>query len=191
MRPRDPHRELIVLTVIHAALQSLDLEGDWDPEAHDRQMAELYANDAAEFGEDDVVDDEKPTWDDDIDVADIVPPEALEDGDDGDGPLKKKKKKKKKKSEEDADEGGVDINEMDADVERLPGDDEDWDGTEEMRKRKLEEYMDEVYGLDFNDMVRPRCPPLPTTQADRFGARRLEGCRRGSATRRSSRRRSG
>uniref|UniRef100_A0A5K1K0K2 43kDa secreted glycoprotein (Immunodominant antigen Gp43) n=1 Tax=Ganoderma boninense TaxID=34458 RepID=A0A5K1K0K2_9APHY len=45
---------------------------------------------------------------------------------------------------------------MDADVERAPpafDDDEEWDGTEEMRKRKLEEYMDEVYGLDFNDMV--------------------------------------
>ncbi|RDX56693.1 Krr1-domain-containing protein [Lentinus brumalis] len=133
------------------ALQALDLEGDWDPEAHDRQMAELYANDAAEFGEDDIVDDEKPTWDDDVDVADIVPPEALEDGDEG--PSKKKKKKKKKKSEDDAmDEGGVNMDEMDADVERLPGDD-DWDGTEEMRKRKLEEYMDEIYGLDFNDMV--------------------------------------
>ena len=26
-----------------------------------------------------------------------------------------------------------------------------------MRKRKLEEYMDEVYGLDFNDMVRSLC----------------------------------
>jgi len=30
---------------------------------------------------------------------------------------------------------------------------EEWDGTEEMRKRKLDEYMDEIYGLDFNDIV--------------------------------------
>ena len=51
----------------------------------------------------------------------------------------------------------------DADVERAPadGDDEEWDGTEEMRKRKLEEYMDEVFGLDFNDMVRPSACPAP------------------------------
>ncbi len=127
-------------------------------------MAELYANDAAEFGEDDIVDDEKPTWDDDVDVADIVPPEALEDGDEG--PSKKKKKKKKKKSEDDAmDEGGVNMDEMDADVERLPGDD-DWDGTEEMRKRKLEEYMDEIYGLDFNDMVRLRAPSPPHSRVN-------------------------
>ncbi|KAI0740658.1 KRI1-like family C-terminal-domain-containing protein [Earliella scabrosa] len=135
------------------ALQSLDLDGDWDPAAHDRQMAELYANDAAIFGEDDVVDEEKPTWDDDIDIADIAPPDAEED-EHADGPSKKKKKKKKKKGEDDdMDAGGVDVDEMDADVERLPVDDEDWDGTEEMRKRKLEEYMDELYSLDFNDMV--------------------------------------
>jgi len=52
------------------------------------------------------------------------------------------------------DEGGVDLDEMDADVQQVRGDDdEEWDGTEEMRKRKLEEYMDEVYGLEFNDMV--------------------------------------
>jgi len=42
---------------------------------------------------------------------------------------------------------------MDADVEQPEMDDEEWDGTEEMRKRKLDEYMDEIYGLDFNDMV--------------------------------------
>ena len=145
-----------------AALQELDLEADWDPEAHDRQMRELYENDAAELGEDDVVDEEKPTWDDDIDITDIVP-HGLDTDDEGAGPSetkKKKKKKKKKGADEDAmAAGGVDVDEMDADVERpQPAfDDEEWDGTEEMRKRKLEEYMDEVYGLDFNDMVRSHC----------------------------------
>ncbi|TBU36557.1 KRI1-like family C-terminal-domain-containing protein, partial [Dichomitus squalens] len=139
------------------ALQELDLEADWDPEAHDRQMRELYANDATEFGPDDVIDEEKPTWDDDIDITDIVP-HGLDTDDEGAAPSEKKKKKKKKKrgGDEDAmDADGVDVDEMDADVERpKPAfDDEDWDGTEEMRKRKLEEYMDEVYGLDFNDMV--------------------------------------
>jgi protein KRI1 len=42
---------------------------------------------------------------------------------------------------------------MDADVERVE-DDEEWDGTEEMRKRKLDEHMNDIYGLDFNDMVQ-------------------------------------
>jgi protein KRI1 len=118
------------------ALQDLDLEGDWDPNAHDQQMAGLY-------GDDSNGDDEKPQWDDDIDIADINPEkESIS---------KKKKKKKKAKEADDADEG-VDVDAMDADVERMD-DDEEWDGTEEMRKRKLNEYMDEIYGLDFNDMV--------------------------------------
>ena len=67
------------------ALQELDLEADWDPEAHDRQMRELYENDAAELGEDDVVYEEKPTWDDDIDITDIVP-HGLDTDDEGKDP---------------------------------------------------------------------------------------------------------
>ncbi|KAI0359278.1 Krr1-domain-containing protein [Trametes cingulata] len=131
------------------ALQELDLEGEWDPAKHDQQMAKIYANDAVDEGEE--VDEEKPHWDDDIDITDIVPPEAEDDADGAS--KKKKKKKKKKKDEEGIDEGGVDVDEMDAEVERPPADEEEWDGTEEMRKRKVQEYMDELYGLDFNDMV--------------------------------------
>ncbi|KAG6866685.1 hypothetical protein C0991_000795 [Blastosporella zonata] len=120
------------------ALQDLDLDAEWDPEAHDRQMADLY-------GADEFDDNEKPQWDEDIDIGGF----PLDD----DVPTKKQKKKKKKKINEDVEDAGVDIDAMDADVERAFDDDEEWDGTEEMRKRKLEEYMDEIYGLDFNDIV--------------------------------------
>ncbi|KAG6857754.1 hypothetical protein H0H87_004170 [Tephrocybe sp. NHM501043] len=120
------------------ALQELDLDAEWDSAAHDRQMEELYGD--GDFG-----DDEKPQWDDDIDIGDI----PLDD----DVTIKKQKKKKKKKAEEEVENIGVDIDAMDADVEKPVDDDEEWDGTEEMRKRKLDEYMDEIYGLDFNDIV--------------------------------------
>ena len=138
------------LMTFTTALESLDLEGDWDPDSHDRQMADIYGQDDGDLP----FDDEKPHWDDDIDIGDIVPPEALEDYDDegGDGESKKKKKKKKKKSKEDEwDDGGVDIDEMDADLEGLR--EEEWDGSEEMRKQVLEKYLDEVYDLEFNDVV--------------------------------------
>ena len=126
------------------ALQELDLEGDWDPDAHDAQMAKIYGQDEVDEFEGDI---EKPTWDDDIDITDIVPPE-----DEASEKKSKKKKKKKKGKDEDVDADGVDIDEMDADVQ-MNMDDEYWDGTEEMRKKKLDEYMDEVYGLEFNDMA--------------------------------------
>jgi len=45
---------------------------------------------------------------------------------------------------------------MDADVVGISNasqDDEEWDGTEEMRKRKVAEYMDSVYGMEFNDII--------------------------------------
>ena len=32
-------------------------------------------------------------------------------------------------------------------------DEEEWDGSEEMRKRVLNDYMDEMYKMDFNDIV--------------------------------------
>ncbi len=52
---------------------------------------------------------------------------------------------------------GVDVEMMDADTvgtSNVFQDDEEWDGTEEMRKRKVAEYMDAVYGMEFNDIVR-------------------------------------
>ena len=144
----------------HTALQGLDLEGEWDPEAHDQQMSGLY-------GTDDDVDVEKPQWDEDIDIEDIIPnhSEVSE-------PNAKKKKKKKKQAERGEESDlGVDVDTMDADVEK-PVDDEEWDGTEEMRKRKLDEYMDEIYGLDFNDMVCLR--PIERRPHDTTHLSRLE-----------------
>ncbi|KAJ7072840.1 Krr1-domain-containing protein [Mycena amicta] len=130
----------------------IDLDAPWDPDAHDKQMAGLYAlngdDDDDQIGE--LEDADRPTWNDDIDLGDIyVEPDFT-----GETKKEKKKKKKKKSGAEDDDDLGVDVEAMDADVV-LDGydDDEEWDGTEEMRKRKLKEWMDEVYALDFNDIV--------------------------------------
>ena len=154
--------------LVDEALRELDLEGEWDPEKHDRQMAGLFDRGEDAFddngdGAEDVFEgygqgehglvynaDGKPVWDDDIDIGDI--PISDDDMEFVNARKKKEKKKKKKKGnvEEDV---GVDIDAMDADVEPEFDDEEEWDGTEEMRKKKLNEYMDEIYGLEFNDMV--------------------------------------
>lgn len=141
------------------ALRELDLEGDWDPEKHDAQMAGLFGGEGDGEWDDagEVDEDGKPVWKDDIDIGDIHM------SDDDAVPVssnkkdKKKKKKKKKKSGEAQEDEGVDVDAMDANVQAMKkelGEEEEWDGTEEMRKRKLDEYMEEVYNLDFNDMVR-------------------------------------
>ncbi|KAG8689744.1 hypothetical protein FRC11_000885 [Ceratobasidium sp. 423] len=130
----------------YGALGNLDLDGDWDPDQHDAQMKSLYAE-SGEYEDD----DQKPTWDDDIDISDLVPKESEPASEAQTG----KKKKKKRKHDEDGEDAGVDPDEMDADVEQpeQPENEEEWDGTEEMRKRVLEKYVDEMYDLDFNDMV--------------------------------------
>ena len=149
---------------VDEALKELDLEGDWDPEKHDQQMAGLFDQDTGVAEDDDVWaedgikldEDGKPMWDNDIDIGDIVPLEhdaVLVDRDSKKSKKDRKKKKKKKNDGRDEDEGAVDIDAMDADAEPQQEEEEEWDGTEEMRKRKLNEYMDEVYALEFNDIV--------------------------------------
>ena len=107
-------------------------------------MAGIYAQDA----DGGFHDEEKPTWDDDIDIDDIVPPTASSS---------KKEKKRNKKNKK-----GKAVDDEDGDYEMGEGDeaygegeewDEEWDGTEEMRKKKLEEYMDSLLELEFNDVV--------------------------------------
>jgi protein KRI1 len=104
-------------------------------------------------------DDEKPTWDEDIDVGDIAPSRGDEVTRTTAAKERKKAKKKerKKRMEHDVDASGVDLDEMDADAPKDSGtkwDEVEWDGTEEMRKRVLDQYMNELYELEFNDMVR-------------------------------------
>lgn len=111
---------------------------------------------------------DKPDWQDD---DDIYPPEGDEDAiepeqppiedaaedEDAAGSSRKRKKKKKKKSGDTMETPVVDMSEMDADAQfQMPSSapvEEEWDGTEEMRKRVLDQYMDEIYKMDFNDMV--------------------------------------
>lgn len=155
----------------------MDLEGDWDPDAHDQQMAGIYDNGDGDGEDEDLgeaLDADKPAWDDDIDIADIIPPEQTS---------KSKKKKKKKKDESLRDEG-IDVDMMDADIEKPnQEDEEEWDGTDEMRKRKLDEYLDEIYGMEFNDMVRRVSSLLSVRTLS--AVCRSEICRRASNTHRS------
>jgi protein KRI1 len=103
--------------------------------------------------------DEKPTWDDDIDVDDIVGKEAPNTS--AAKERKRAKKKEKKRRTSGDGENAVDVDEMDADASKASGsrwDEVEWDGTEETRKRVLDQYMEELYELEFNDMVRPHRP---------------------------------
>ncbi|KAK0550561.1 Kinetochore protein Spc24 [Tilletia horrida] len=97
-----------------AQFADLDLDGDFDPDAHDRAMSSAFNDgyyatgegaageegDEGDFdpaGEDE---DGKPVWDDDIDIDDILAEEKQYTGDnddDEDGSSKKKAKKAKKK----------------------------------------------------------------------------------------------
>ncbi|KAJ1944064.1 Ribosome biogenesis protein Kri1, partial [Linderina pennispora] len=104
----------------HVGVDKLDLDGDFDPSKFDTQMDQMFGDEYYEDG-----DLEKPTWDEDIDVGDIVP-----GGDD---------------FIMDADylEGGTGPSKRAADL----------DANKAELKDKVAEYMDDLYQLDFEDIV--------------------------------------
>ena len=108
-------------------------------------MARIYIRDDDEKFQD----EEKPIWDEDINIDDIAPPVASSSKEEKKG--KRRKTKEKNKSNEDGDYRLGDGDE--AYGEGGEWDDEEWDGTEEMRKKKLEKYMDSLLELEFNDMA--------------------------------------
>jgi len=102
-------------------------------------MAGIYAQD----GDGGSYDEEKPTWDDDINIEDIVSPPPF--------PSKGKKSKKGRKKGKTTGDNDEDYGMGEGD--ETYGEGEEWDGTEEMRKKKLQEYMDSLLELEFNDVV--------------------------------------
>ena len=144
--------------MVRAALEALDLDGDWDADAYDQQMAAVLAETDADGN------DKKPNWDDDIDIDDIASPSRDNARLSAAKERKKAKKKERKVMLREDEADAVDVDEMDADRPANSGtrwDEVEWDGTEEMRKHLLDQYMEELYELEFNDMVRPHSLPFP------------------------------
>ncbi|GAA5850066.1 hypothetical protein JCM8547_001001 [Rhodosporidiobolus lusitaniae] len=146
-------------------LEELDLEGEWDEEKHEEMMRRVYGEEY-EGAEDDGF---KPTWDDDIDITDLVGSGASGDEDDvamhlpvastsafsmdadeEDEPAptgKKSKKDKKGKSAASSsskrDEEGFPTELLEA--AKAGGDAE--------RTQLLDRMVDEYYALDYEDQV--------------------------------------
>jgi protein KRI1 len=162
--------------LVRAALEALDLDGDWDANAYDQQMAAVLAE-TDSVGADG--NDKKPAWDDDIDIDDIVPPSRDDARSSAAKERKKAKKKERKKRLREDEVDAVDVDEMDADELAHGGtrwDEVEWDGTEEMRKHVLDQYMEELYELEFNDMVRPHSLPAAPHTTFTLAYFRLQGC---------------
>ncbi|EJT96944.1 Krr1-domain-containing protein [Dacryopinax primogenitus] len=101
----------------------LDLEGDFDPEAHDAQMRAVFDEEIY----DDQHEQSKPTWDDEVDITNLLLKEA------------EKTERRQNKSKE---------TNQTADVVDAPH-----AATSLDLRRKVDEYMDEYLGLDYNGMV--------------------------------------
>ncbi|KAJ3181256.1 KRRI-Interacting protein 1 [Geranomyces variabilis] len=169
-------------------LEKVDLDGEFDPEAFDQQMAAAFDSQYYEHGGDD---DVKPDFGDDIDVDDIMPPEVMdgnlwdeedEEGDDA-GADEEWGGDEQEYGYDDAGAGGDDDDEnfnMDADY--LPGgaaygvkkekvskkdkkskkkaasaaaasESAPPSGSNGDQKMSIDQFMDEYYSLDYEDMI--------------------------------------
>ncbi|KAJ2635600.1 Ribosome biogenesis protein Kri1 [Coemansia sp. RSA 1286] len=129
---------------------ALDLDGEFDPTKFDTQMDTIFNGDYYKEG-----DSEKPTWDDDIDIGDIV-------GEDEDDQQKQSKKSKRgsKKGKEVAERSYGDDDDfiMDADYlddaqQSVAVDSEALELSKAELKNKVSDYLDNYYQLDFEDVV--------------------------------------
>lgn len=107
----------------------------------------------------------KPVWDDDIDITDIVQEEDYAPGGEAYDPTeagttgkksradrkKDKKQKKRDKGKGKAEDGAED------EEPALDAEDYDAIADPEERRRRIEEYMDQYYKLDHEDMVSLCC----------------------------------
>ncbi|GAA6032748.1 hypothetical protein JCM8097_000772 [Rhodosporidiobolus ruineniae] len=143
-------------------LEEMDLEGDWDENKHEEAMRKIYGEEYE--GQED--DDFKPTWDDDIDITDLVGedasdvdddevmqylpvastsalPDIGEEDEDEATPIGKKGKKDKKGKKPKRDEEGFPTELLEA--AKAGGDAE--------RQQLLDRMVDEYYALDYEDKV--------------------------------------
>ncbi|KAJ2784876.1 Ribosome biogenesis protein Kri1 [Coemansia interrupta] len=130
---------------------TLDLNGDFDPSKFDTQMDTIFNENF--YGHED---NEKPVWDDDIDIGDIVAAEENEKS------SKKgkhgSKKGKKAATHVDNDDDGdfiMDADYLDDSQKSAPrvADPEAIESSKSELKDKVSEYMDKYYQLDFEDVV--------------------------------------
>ncbi|KAI9505214.1 KRI1-like family C-terminal-domain-containing protein [Coemansia spiralis] len=124
---------------------ALDLDGDFNPAQFDAQMDKLF-NSGADTHDDSV----KPTWDDDIDVDDLIS--------DSEASYNKRKPEKSAKSIDIGDDDFI----MDADYLDQSGsksvDVEELSSKKNELKDRVSKYMDEYYQLNFNDIIADGIP---------------------------------
>ncbi|ORY07854.1 Krr1-domain-containing protein [Basidiobolus meristosporus CBS 931.73] len=126
----------------NVGFDDVDLDGEFDPNKHDEKMGTLF-NDTYYDAED----NKKPVFDDDIDISDIVTEEPVEEP---------KKGKKNKKGKEPA---NVEEDDFIMDADYLPGGEHFEEAKpkkgkdKKSNKRSMDEYLDDYYQLDYEDMV--------------------------------------
>ncbi|KAJ2800729.1 Kinetochore protein Spc24, partial [Coemansia guatemalensis] len=125
----------------------LDLDGDFDPAKFDKQMQQLFAN--ADQDQDDSV---KPTWEDDIDIGDIVSDAGHDDGADG------FKRGQSSKPDVGDDDFIMDADYLEDGHHRDAVDHATLNATAAGLKDKVSEYMDKNYQLEFEDIIGDDLP---------------------------------
>ncbi|PKK79571.1 Krr1-domain-containing protein [Rhizophagus irregularis] len=127
----------------------VDLEEDFDPNKYDKKMRKIFDDDYY-AGE---ADNEKPEWNDDICIGDIIDSNS---NDQNINSIINVVKEYNKYDGDDQESEGVIGDDFNMDADYLPGGkkyDETKSQKKKKAKKKFDEYLDEYYQLDYEDII--------------------------------------
>lgn len=135
---------------VEGGVDATDLEGDFDPDAYDKRMQQIF--DEEYYEQDDEGMMEKPTWDDEEDKALFAGLPADPDDEEEETTetnVEEEPVEEEVEEQEDEDMGEeAEEDEQDDEDEELPA-----NMTKEQLKAATAKYLDELYSLDYEDLI--------------------------------------
>lgn len=137
---------------VEGGVDATDLEGEFDPDAYDKRMQQIFDE---EYYEQDDEGMEKPTWDDEEDkeLFGGLPVDPDEEEEAAETIVEEPVEEEEVDEQEDEDMGeeaeeGEDDEEQEDENEELPA-----SMTKEQLKAATAKYLDELYSLDYEDLI--------------------------------------
>lgn len=138
---------------VEGGVDATDLEGDFDPDAYDKRMQQIF--DEEYYEQDDEGMMEKPTWDDEEDKALFagLPADPDEEEETAEANVEEEPVEEEEVEEREDEDMGEEADEADEDEQEDEDEELPANMTKEQLKAATAKYLDELYSLDYEDLI--------------------------------------